>query len=343
METETLTFTQPDDWHIHLRDGNKLVRTVGDAARQFQRAIVMPNLVPAIDTVEDALAYRERILQHIPKNCNFEPLMTLYLTDKMSIDTIKKAAASPYIHAIKLYPAGATTNSSQGVTDFADLYPLFAAMEEHQLPLLIHGEVTHSDIFDREALFIEQILMPLRESFPQLKIVLEHITTAAAVDFVMNANEYTAATITPHHLLFDRNQLLVGGIKPDYYCLPILKRAEDRQALIAAATSGNSRFFLGTDSAPHSINSKYSACGCAGIYSAYCAIELYAHVFEQANALDKLEAFASFYGPDFYGLPHNTQQISLQKKTNLIPEKLAFGKEEVIPLWAGKTLNWKIL
>lgn len=342
MKTETLTITQPDDWHIHLRDGDKLTRTVKDAARQFKRVIVMPNLVPAIDSVAMALNYRQRILQCLPQDTNFDPLMTLYLTDTMTVETIEQAAASPYIQAIKLYPAGATTNSNAGVTNIEHLHPLFDAMQQHNLPLLIHGEVTHGDIFDREAIFIEQVLSPLRNCFPTLKIVLEHITTAVAVDFVLAANNNTAATITPHHLLFERNQLLAGGIKPDYYCLPILKRATDQQALIKAATSGNPHFFLGTDSAPHSRQAKYNACGCAGIYNAHCAIELYAHAFANANALDKLEAFASFNGADFYGLPRNQKQITLQHQENLIPQQLSFGDEDITPLWAGKILDWTL-
>ena len=337
---DSLTITQADDWHIHLRDGDKLTRTVADAAQQFSRAIVMPNLSPPITTIAAAEKYRTQIVSHIPAGLSFDPLMTLYLTDDMTTDTIIAAADHPHIHAIKCYPAGATTNSSAGVTDISGLYPLFAVMEQYQLPLLIHGEVTHGDIFDREALFIEHVLTPLRQAFPNLKIVLEHITTALAVDYVLAADEYLAATITPHHLLYDRNQLLAGGLKPDYYCLPILKRATDQHALIKAATSANPKFFLGTDSAPHSLQSKYSACGCAGVYSAHNALEIYAHIFEAAGALDKLESFASFHGPDFYGLSRNTHTVTLTKKAHTVPTHLSFASDVVTPLFAGQTLQW---
>lgn len=339
---KSLTITAPDDWHLHLRDNEALNRTVPDATHQFQRAIIMPNLIPPITNVSLALAYQERIKAHIPAGRSFTPLMTLYLTNDTTAETVAAAAASDSIYAFKLYPAGATTNSEAGVNRVEHLYPVFEAMQSHNVPLLIHGEITHGDIFDREQQFIETILTPLRAEFPNLRIVLEHITTAAAVDFVLQANDNTAATITVHHLLFERNQLLAGGIKPDYYCLPILKRAEDQQALSAAATSGNKKFFLGTDSAPHSTESKYSACGCAGIYSAHCAIELYAHVFEQAGALDKLEGFASFYGPDFYGLQRNQNQITLLKQVQTIPEVLSFGEQQVTPLWAGQDLKWSL-
>lgn len=339
---DSLTITQADDWHIHLRDGEKLARTVADAAKQFSRAIVMPNLTPPITTIAAAEKYRAQILAHVPHDLTFNPLMTLYLTDDMTADTIKAAASHPHIEAIKLYPAGATTNSSAGVTDISALYPLFSVMEQQQLPLLIHGEVTHGDVFDREALFIEHVLTPLRTAFPVLKIVLEHITTAAAVDYVLATDNTLAATITPQHLLYDRNQLLVGGLKPDYYCLPILKRKTDQQALVKAATSGNPQFFLGTDSAPHSSNSKYSACGCAGVYSAHNALEIYAHIFEMANAIDKLEAFASFHGPDFYGLARNTKTVTLSKQATKVPLTLSFNNESVTPLFAGETLNWRL-
>lgn len=339
---ESLTITQPDDWHTHLRDGKKLTRTVSDTAKQFNRAIVMPNLTPPITSIKAAEKYRQQIIDCIPKGEQFEPLMTLYLTDDMSAETILQAAEHPHIHAVKLYPAGATTNSAAGVTDISALYPLFAAMEQHQLPLLIHGEVTHGDIFDREALFIEHVLIPVREAFPDMKIVLEHITTAAAVEYVLAANEKLAATITPQHLLFDRNQLLVGGLKPDFYCLPILKRVSDQLALIGAATSGNPKFFLGTDSAPHSTANKYSPCGCAGVYSAHNAIEIYASIFETAGALERLEGFASFYGPDFYGLPRNEAKITLHKSATKVPQSLAFADETVVPLLAGQTVNWAL-
>jgi dihydroorotase len=338
----TLTLTRPDDWHLHLRDGDKLARTVSDSAGQFQRAIIMPNLVPPVTTVLLAEAYRQRIIQHIPHGSNFEPLMTLYLTDNTDVKEIMAAIAHPHIYAVKLYPAGATTNSELGVTKLEKIYPVLAAMEEHQLPLLVHGEVTHGDIFDREALFLDEVLTPLMEKFPNLRIVLEHISTKAAVDFVKDAPINLAATITPHHLRYTRNQLLVGGIKPHYYCLPILKCAADREALITAATSGNPKYFLGTDSAPHSIANKQSGCGCAGIYNSFAAMPLYAEVFAAANALDKLEGFSSFYGADFYCLPRNTDTITLIKDSRDIPEQLAFGNEYVIPLAAGETLTWRL-
>jgi dihydroorotase len=338
---ETLTITQPDDWHIHLRDGQALTRTVPDAAAQFNRAIVMPNLTPPVTDIAMAEAYRQRILTHIPEGVDFTPLMSLYLTDTMSVDTLKQAAAHPNIYAVKLYPAGATTNSAAGVTNILGLYPQFEAMQAHGLPLLIHGEVTYGDIFDREAIFVNEILSPLREDFPELKIVLEHITTSEARDFVLAQSSHVAATITPHHLLYDRNQLLAGGLKPDYYCLPILKRVEHQQALMAAATSGDPRFFLGTDSAPHTSSTKYAACGCAGIYNAYSAIELYAQAFAQVNALSKLEAFASFHGPDFYGLPRNGTSITLTQQDWVVPEQLSFAGSQLTPLYAGQTLIWK--
>jgi dihydroorotase len=343
MNTLTLTLTKPDDWHLHLRDGDKLARTVADAALQFQRAIIMPNLVPPITTVAQAEAYRQRILNHVPAALTrFEPLMTLYLTDNISTKEIAAAADHPHIHAAKLYPAGATTNSEFGVTKLQKIYPVLAAMQEHGLPLLVHGEVTHSDIFDREAIFLDEVLAPLIKEFPELRIVLEHISTKAAVDFVATEGLNLAATITPHHLRYTRNELLVGGIKPHYYCLPILKCAADREALIRAATSGNAKYFLGTDSAPHTIATKQSSCGCAGIYNSYAALPLYAEVFAAANALDKLEAFASFYGADFYGLPRNTQTITLIQEPWEIPRQLAFGNEHIIPLAAGEILQWRI-
>lgn len=338
----TLTLTRPDDWHLHLRDGAKLARTVTDTARQFQRAIVMPNLVSPITTVAMAEDYRQRILQHIPDNSAFEPLMTLYLTDNTNIADIIEAAKHPHIKAVKLYPAGATTNSEFGVTKLEKVYAVLAAMEEQQLPLLIHGEVTHGDIFDREAIFLDEILAPLLRKFPQLRMVLEHISTKAAVDFVQAAPANLAATITPHHLRYNRNQLLVGGIKPHYYCLPILKCETDRLALITAATSGNPKYFLGTDSAPHSIANKQSSCGCAGIYNSYAALSLYAEIFSAANALDKLEAFASFFGADFYQLPRNRTKVTLIQDTWEIPAQLDFANEHLIPLGAGEQLAWKI-
>ena len=337
-----ITLTQPDDWHLHVRDGAALATVVPHSARQFARAIIMPNLQPPVTTVSQALAYRERILAAVPSGYDFRPLMTLYLTDSTSVQDIIDAKQCEHVVACKLYPAGATTNSAAGVTNLKGLYPIFEVMQEQQLPLLIHGEVTdHSvDVFDREAVFIEQILSPLLTQFPALKIVLEHITTKQAVDFVLAATENVAATITAHHLLYNRNALFQGGIRPHYYCLPILKRELHQQALITAATSGHSKFFLGTDSAPHSRNTKEHACGCAGCYTAFAALELYASAFEQANALDKLEAFTSFHGADFYGLPRNTGQITLQRAPLNIPASFNYADDELIPLAAESTLNW---
>lgn len=341
---QTLTLTRPDDWHLHFRDGEKLALTVADTAKVFGRAVVMPNLVPPVCRLEEALAYRERIVQHIPNDQSFQPQMTLYLTDKTSVQDIKVAAEHSAIIACKLYPAGATTNSDSGVTDIQKLYPVLSAMQQYHLPLLVHGEVTQSDvdIFDREKRFIDQVLTKLVSDFPSLKVVLEHITTQDAVDFVSAAPNTVAATITAHHLLFNRNHMLVGGIRPHYYCLPILKRQSHQQALIDAAISGNPKFFLGTDSAPHDTQSKENACGCAGCYTAYAAIELYAEVFEQASALDKLEGFASFFGADFYGLPRNRDTITLEKQDWQAPQTLAFGHEQLTPFLAGETLHWKI-
>lgn len=305
----------------------------------------MPNLQPAITTVEQASAYRDRIIAAIPQGLDFEPLMTLYLTDNTSADEIILAAESGFIKAVKLYPAGATTNSDQGVTDIKLCAPALEAMQKHQLPLLVHGEVSADDIdvFDREKAFIDRVLMPLMNRFPALKIVFEHITTAQAVDFVIDTHAEIAATITPHHLLFNRNAMFAGGIRPHNYCLPVLKREHHRQALLHAIASGSGKFFLGTDSAPHAKNHKESACGCAGIYSAHAALELYAMAFEQKNALDKFEAFASFNGPDFYGLPRNTDSITLEKKSWLVPESYALENESLVPLMAGETLPWKLV
>lgn len=341
---QILNLLKPDDWHLHLRDGDRLPRTVNDTAKQFQRAIIMPNLQPPITTVVQAEAYRARILEALQEKTRFEPLMTLYLTDSTSFETIEEASSHPHIHAFKLYPAGATTHSSHGVKNIQSAYPLFEVMEKENVPLLIHGEVTDPevDIFDREAYFIEQELIPLRETFPALRIVLEHITTREAASYIMSAPPHTAATITAHHLLFERNALFVGGIKPHYYCLPILKRRTDREALLEAATSGNPRFFLGTDSAPHPITQKEATCGCAGIYTAFSALELYAEAFEQVNKLDKLEGFASRFGPAFYDLPLNQTHITLEKKTWEIPATLDFGKEQVKPLRAGEKVYWKL-
>jgi dihydroorotase len=341
--THSLTLTAPDDWHIHLRDGDLLARTVVDAARQFRRVIVMPNLVPPVLNAEQAMGYKNRIQAHIPPDLAFEPLMVLYLTDRTSPADIVAAKAAGVV-ACKLYPAGATTNSDSGVTDIQKTLPTLEAMAEQGLTLLIHGEVTTADvdIFDREQVFIDRTLAPLRQRLPDLKIVLEHITTAGAVNFVRDAGANTAATITAHHLLFNRNHMLAGGIRPHYYCLPVLKRQAHQEALIRAATSGNPQFFLGTDSAPHARHRKEAACGCAGAYTACAALELYAEAFEAAGALDKLEAFASFAGPDFYGLPRNRDIITLVKEPWQLPESLSFGADKLVPLRAGETLQWRL-
>lgn len=341
---QTLTLTRPDDWHLHLRDGAALKAVLPHTARQFARAIVMPNLKPPVRTVADAAAYRDRILAALPPGSQFEPLMTLYLTDNTSPQEIVAAKACQFVKAVKYYPAGATTNSDFGVTDIRRCDRVFEAMQQVDLPLLLHGEVTdsHIDIFDREKAFIEKHLIPLIARFPKLRIVLEHITTAEAVKFVLSASN-VAATITPQHLLFSRNALFKGGIRPHYYCLPILKREEHRLALLQAATSGSPKFFLGTDSAPHSRDSKENSCGCAGCYSALHAIELYAEAFESVNALDKLEAFASFYGPDFYQLARNTAQITLSKTPWRIPDQLTFVDSGLVPLRAGEELSWQMI
>lgn len=343
--TQSLTITRPDDWHIHLRDNAALGNTVADAARQFGRAIIMPNLVPPVRDTAEAGSYLQRIQAATPANSDFRPLMTLYLTDQTSPETIKQAAASGFVHAAKLYPAGATTNSDSGVTALEKIYPALEAMSEAGMPLLVHGEVTHNhvDIFDREQRFIDEQLTALAQRFPQLKIVMEHITTSDAVEFVSSAGAQIAATITPHHLLFNRNHMLVGGIKPHFYCLPILKRNTHQEALIKAAISGNPKFFLGTDSAPHAKNAKENACGCAGCYSAFAAIELYAEAFEQHNALDKLEGFASHFGADFYGLPRNSEQVTLRREPWQVPHELQFGGQTLVPLYAGETLNWRLV
>lgn len=340
---KTIEIIYPDDWHCHLRDGDVLRSTVPDMAKQFRRAIVMPNLVPAITQVNMAAQYRDRILAEVPKGNPFTPLMTLYLTDNTTPQTIQEAKQSGFIIGCKLYPSGATTNSSQGVTSLDKCFAVFEAMEENGLPLLIHGEVTDAaiDIFDREQVFIEKQLIPLIERFPKLKVILEHITTAQAVQFIENSASHIGATITPHHLLLNRNDMLVGGIKPHHYCLPILKRKTHQEALLKAATSGNPKFFLGTDSAPHAQSKKESACGCAGVYNAFSAIELYAMAFDQANALDKLEGFASRFGPAFYGLPLNSDKITLSQEAWTMPESLPFGEEKLIPFLAGETITWK--
>lgn len=339
----TLTITRPDDWHVHLRDGNVLKNTVSDISRYFGRAIIMPNLVPPVTNAILAREYYDRIMAEKPTT-NFQPLMVLYLTDNTTAEDIIEAKESGIVYAAKLYPAGATTNSSSGVTDVNKLDKVFSAMQSVGIPLLIHGEVTKNeiDIFDREQVFLETVLKPLTEKHPDLRIVLEHITTKHAAEFVKNAGKNIAATITVHHLLYNRNDMLVGGIKPHYYCLPILKRNTHQQALIAAATSGNSKFFLGTDSAPHPQHAKESACGCAGSYTAHAAIELYAEVFEQANALDNLEKFASLNGPAFYQLPVNQDKITLIKKSWPVPSSLAFGDDQVVPVRASDSIQWQV-
>ncbi|MEK7322713.1 MAG: dihydroorotase [Pseudomonadota bacterium] len=341
---QQLTLTRPDDWHIHLRDGDYLNTTVPHAARQFGRAIVMPNLRPPVTTTAQAQDYRQRILAATPRGARFEPLMTLYLTDNTPPEEIRRAKDSGIVQGVKLYPAGATTNSDAGVTALERCYPALAAMEEVGLPLLVHGEVTaaHIDIFDRERIFIEQNLLPLTTRFSALKVVFEHITTRDAVSFVFDASANIAATITAHHLLLNRNDLLAGGIRPHYYCLPVLKREDDRAALLRAATSGNPKFFLGTDSAPHSRATKEAACGCAGTYTAHAALEFYAETFQQVGALEKLEGFASFHGADFYGLPRNQEQVTLIKQEQEIPDSYVFGGETVVPLRAGGKIVWRL-
>ena len=341
----SLTIIRPDDWHLHLRDGAALKAVLPDSARQFARAIVMPNLRPPVTTTELALAYRKRILEAVPSGMQFEPLMTLYLTDNTSAEEIAKAKSSGLIHGVKLYPAGATTNSDSGVTNIDKCASALVAMQKFGVPLLAHAEVTDSDVdvFDRERVFIERHMVPLLKKYPALKIVFEHITTKDAADFVLNAPSIVAATITAHHLLMNRNDMFKGGIQPHHYCLPILKREEHRLALVQAATSGNPKFFLGTDSAPHARHTKESACGCAGMYTAHTAMELYAEVFESANALDKLEGFASFYGADFYGLPRNTEKITLVKKLWEVPASLPFDGDVLVPLRAGQKMAWKII
>ncbi len=343
--TTQITLTRPDDWHLHLRDGAALQAVLPDTARQFARAIVMPNLRPPVTTTELAIAYRERILAALPKGVSFEPLMTLYLTDNTTADEIKRAKASGMIHGVKLYPAGATTNSDLGVSDLAKCTNALEAMQDLGLPLLVHAEVTDAsvDVFDRESVFITRHMQPLLKQFPALKTVFEHITTKDAADFVAESSKNVAATITAHHLLMNRNDMFIGGIRPHHYCLPILKRESHRQTLIKAATSGNAKFFLGTDSAPHTKHAKEAACGCAGMYTAHAALELYAEAFESVNQLDKLEAFASFYGADFYGLPRNTAQITLQKTSWTVPNELAMGNESLVPLRAGQQIHWKLL
>ena len=342
--TNTLTITRPDDWHLHVRDDAALASVIPHTAAQFARAIIMPNLKPPVTTTAQALAYRERILAALPAGSTFAPLMTLYLTDNTSADEIRAAKASGHVHAVKYYPAGATTNSDAGVTAMEKTYATLEAMAEVGLPLLVHGEVTDPsvDVFDREAVFIERHLVPLLKRIPHLKLVLEHITTTDGIDFVLSQPTTVAGTLTAHHLLMNRNAMFQGGIRPHHYCLPVLKRERHRQALVAAAISGDPKFFLGTDSAPHARGAKESACGCAGMYTAHAALELYAQAFEDAGALDKLEAFASFFGADFYGLPRNREQITLAKQAWEVPASYALGDTEVIPLYAGERLRWKM-
>lgn len=340
-----ITITRPDDWHVHLRDGEALTHTVPAMARYFGRAIVMPNLVPPVTNARQALSYKERIMAaQASSPRQLEPLMVIYLTDNTTADDIVAAKAAGAV-ACKLYPAGATTNSDSGVTDINNIYPALEAMQENDMRFLLHGEVTDSDIdiFDREKVFIDRTFKQLANDFPGLKMVLEHITTQDAADFVSAANDNIAATITAHHLLYNRNDMLVGGIRPHYFCLPILKRNRHQQALIEAVTSGNPKFFLGTDSAPHTQSNKETACGCAGCYTAYAAIELYAEAFEQAGAMDKLEGFASHFGPDFYGLARNTDTITLRQENWVAPSELPLGNESLVPLRAGDTLRWQVI
>jgi dihydroorotase len=339
-----ITITKPDDWHIHLRDGDMLERTVNDLAAWANRAVVMPNLSPPVKNIADATAYHSRIMAALEGFPQFEPLMTLYLTDSTTPQDIKAAAESKLVCGVKLYPAGATTNSAAGVTGLETLKPTLEAMQSHDLPLLVHGEVTDPDvdIFDREAKFIERTLAPLTDELPELRIILEHITTEDSVNFVAESRPGVAATITPQHLLFDRNDMLVGGIRPHLFCLPVLKRRQHKEALRRAAISGNPKFFIGTDSAPHTVETKESSCGCAGCYSAHAAIPLYAEVFEEENSLDKLEAFTSHFGADFYGRPRNQETIDLVKVDNLSPESLRFGSSTVVPLRAGELLAWRL-
>jgi dihydroorotase len=341
---DRIVLARPDDWHLHLRDGAVLDDIVPHTAARFGRAIVMPNLRPPVTTTEQAMAYRQRILNAVPGGMQFDPLMTLYLTDNTSASEIRIARESGVVQAVKYYPAGATTNSDSGVTDIRNVYSVLESMAEQGMPLLVHGEVTdpNVDVFDREAEFIQQVLLPLLNDIRSLKIVFEHITTRDAVDLVRRTPERLAATITPQHLLMNRNAIFQGGINPHHFCLPVLKREEHRMALVDAATSGDPRFFLGTDSAPHARTAKESACGCAGMYSAHAAIEFYAQVFDEAGALDRLEAFASFHGPDFYGLPRNAGTITLVRKAWTIPDVFRFGNEELVPLGAGKVLSWRL-
>lgn len=342
--TLQITMTRPDDWHLHLRDGAALAAVLPHTAAQFARAIVMPNLKPPVTTVADAASYRSRILQALPAGSKFEPLMTLYLTDNTSPEEIRRAVDSGFVKAVKLYPAGATTNSDFGVSSIEKTYPALAEMERCGLPLLVHGEVTDPavDIFDREAVFIDTVLSPLLRQFPGLRVVMEHITTREAAQFVSSERSGVAATITAHHLLYNRNAIFQGGIRPHNYCLPVLKREVHRQALVAAAISGDAKFFLGTDSAPHAQGAKEAACGCAGCYTAHAAIELYAAAFEEAGALDRLEGFASHFGADFYRLPRNREQVTIRKEAWSVPARYPFGDDSLIPFAAGERLAWRM-
>ena len=346
MQINKISIVRPDDWHLHLRDGEALKAVLPHSARQFARAIIMPNLRPPVTTVAAAEAYRARIVAALPEGASFEPLMTLYLTDNTPADEIRRAADSGFVKAVKLYPAGATTNSDAGVTDLRKCDAALAEMEKLGMPLLVHGEVTDPaiDIFDRESVFIETVLQPLLARRPGLRVVFEHITTADAAQFVASAGENVAATITAHHLLYNRNAIFTGGVRPHYYCLPVLKREKHRAALVAAATSGSHKFFLGTDSAPHARSTKEAACGCAGCYTAHAALELYAEAFEAAGALDRLEAFASFNGPDFYRLPRNSTTATLERQSWIVPEAFAFvGGDPLVPLCAGESLGWRLV
>ena len=340
---DTLTITRPDDWHLHVRDGAALQAVVPHSARQFGRALIMPNLRPPVTTAQQAIDYRARIVEAVPAGVRFEPVMSLYLTDKLAPEEIERAAAAG-VRALKLYPAGATTNSDAGVTDIRKAYATLEAMQKHGLLLLIHGEVTDPaiDLFDREAVFVDRVMIPLRRDFPELKVVFEHLTTKEGAQYVRDASRFTAATITAHHLLYNRNAIFTGGIRPHYYCLPVLKREEHRRALVAAATSGSGRFFLGTDSAPHPAALKEHASGCAGCYTAFSAVELYAEAFEAAGALDRFEHFASHAGPAFYGLAPNKTTVTLKKLAWTVPEALPFGDAELKPLRGGETLAWRL-
>ncbi len=340
-----LTMIKPDDWHLHLRDGTEMASVLPDTTRRFARAIVMPNLRPPVTTTAMAQQYQQRILAALPTGAVFEPLMTLYLTDNTAPEEIVKAKQSGVVHGVKFYPAGATTNSDSGVTDIHKCYSAIEKMQSVGMPLLVHGEVTDAeiDVFDREKVFIERIMQPMLQAFPNLRVVFEHITTQDAAEFVTEASANVAATITPHHLLMNRNAMFTGGIRPHHYCLPILKRERHRRALVKAATSGNPKFFLGTDSAPHAKSAKESDCGCAGMYNSINALELYAEVFEQAGALDQLQGFASFHGADFYQLPRNQSTITLRKQDWTTPASLPFGDEELIPLRAGQLIHWQLV